>query len=397
MLFRSQALDALLGALERGVREPATLELTQLPAQHLVVDAVGAGEGDVAHVDAVTRIDEESERDRVVDVVGSRYRLDLGERVAIASHAVLHPLLAGGYALAVEGVAGMDHQQLLELRLRHHEGAGQLDLRHLVDLALVDVDGDEDVLFLGRDRHLRRGEIEVRVTTIHVVVADFLQIALQRLARVAVVLLVPGEPVGRLQLEGVENGLLRELGGADDLYLADLGTRAFLDVDLDLDAVTGLLLDGRVDLHPVLAAGEVLIGEVLRHVLEYRAVEGLAGRKSDTTQRFLQVLGLDVLVTGDLEALDGGALEHHDDERVAVAPQLHVAEESGGIQCADRLAHALRGEMVTDVDGQVVVDGAFGYTLQAFDLDVAHREVRRCGWDLRERERAVRAECEQRE
>src|SRR2546428_6206501 len=46
------------------------------------------------------------------------------------------------------------------------------------------------------------------------------------------------------------------------------------------------------------------------------------------------------LVAGDLEALDGGTLEHHDDEGVAVAAQLHVAEEAGGVQRADRLARS---------------------------------------------------------
>src|SRR2546429_3626923 len=53
-----------------------------------------------------------------------------------------------------------------------------------------------------------------------------------------------------------------------------------------------------------LAAGEILVGEILGDVLEHRAVEGLAGREPDVAQRLLQILGLDVLVTGDLEALE---------------------------------------------------------------------------------------------
>ena len=132
-----------------------------------------------------------------------------------------------------------------------------------------------------------------------------------------------------------------------------------------------------VDAHAVLAAAEVLIGEVLGDVLEHRAVEGLAGGKADVAQRLLQILGLDVLVAGDLEALDRGALEHHHHQRVAVAPHLHVAEESGGVQRADRLAHALRRQVIADVDRQVVVDRALGDALQALDLDVADGEVRR--------------------
>ena len=141
-----------------------------------------------------------------------------------------------------------------------------------------------------------------------------------------------------------------------------------------------------VDLHAVLAAAEVLIGEVLGDVLEYRAVEGLAGCEPYPAQRLLQVLGLYVLVAGDLEALDRGPLEHHHHQRVAVAAQLHVAEEAGRIQRGDGLAHPRRSQPIADVDRQVVVDRAFRDALQALDADVADGEVgRRRGGGLRRR------------
>src|SRR2546430_5775144 len=104
-LFRSldvrQALDALLGALERGIRQPAALELAHLTAQHLVVDAVGAAEADVTHVHAVARVDEEGERHRVIGVVGGGHRLDLCEGITLAPPAILHPVLRRGDSLAV--------------------------------------------------------------------------------------------------------------------------------------------------------------------------------------------------------------------------------------------------------------------------------------------------------
>src|SRR2546430_9232074 len=49
-----------------------SLELAHLTAQHLVVDAVGAAEADVAHVHAVARVDEEGERHRVIDRKSTR-------------------------------------------------------------------------------------------------------------------------------------------------------------------------------------------------------------------------------------------------------------------------------------------------------------------------------------
>ena len=102
---------------------------------------------------------------------------------------------------------------------------------------------------------------------------------------------------------------------------------ALVDVDRDLDLVARHFLDLGVDAHCVLATREVLVGEVLLDLVEHGLVEGLAGREADVAQRLLQVLGLDVLVALDLEALDRGPLEHHHQERVAIATQLHLAEE----------------------------------------------------------------------
>ena len=157
-------------------------------------------------------------------------------------------------------------------------------------------------------------------------------------------------------------------------------------VDLDAHLVARHFLDLRVDAHRVLAATEILVGQEAAHFLEHRAVEGLAGREADAAQRLLQVLGLDVLVAGDLEALDRRALVHHDDERLPVAPHFDVAEEAGPEQRPDRLLDAALVEAVADVDRQVVVDRALGDALQALDADVADGEVRR-----RLRERAAPA------
>ena len=97
--------------------------------------------------------------------------------------------------------------------------------------------------------------------------------------------------------------------------------------------------------------------------------------KPDAAQRLLQVLGLEVLAADELEALDGRSLAHHDDERGPVAPHFDVAEEAGREQGADGLLDVALVEAVADVDRQVVVDRALGNALQAFDADIADREV----------------------
>ncbi len=162
---------------------------------------------------------------------------------------------------------------------------------------------------------------------------------------------------------------------ADDVDLADLRATPFLDVEVDAHAVVGQVLDLRIDAHRVLAAAVVLVGEVLRHFLERRAVEGLARRQPDIAERFLQVLGLDVLVALDLDALERRPFEYGNQQRIAVAADLDVAKETGRVQRPQRLAHPLGVELVADIDRQVVEYRAFGDALQSLDLDVADRKL----------------------
>ena len=145
---------------------------------------------------------------------------------------------------------------------------------------------------------------------------------------------------------------------------------------LILTRLPGDFLDLGVDARRVFAARAVLVLQERLHVLEHRAVEGLALRETDVAQRLAEVLGLDVLVALELEALDGRALVDHHDQRAAVAAQLDVAEEAGVVQRAHRLADALRRQGVADVDRQIVVDRSFGDALQTFDADVADGERR---------------------
>ncbi len=137
----------------------------------------------------------------------------------------------------------------------------------------------------------------------------------------------------------------------------------------------GQVLHLGVDRHGVLAAAVVLVGEVLRHLFQCRAVEGLSGRQAHVAQRLLQVLGLDVLVALDLDALERRALEHGDQQGIAVAIQRDIAEESRGVQRPQRLAQPLCVELVADVDRQVIEHRAFGDALQALDLDVADGKI----------------------
>jgi spore maturation protein SpmA len=69
---------------------------------------------------------------------------------------------------------------------------------------------------------------------------------------------------------------------------------------------------------------------------------------------------------------------HIDDQGVAIPTQLHIAEEAGFVERTQRLTQPRRIELVTDVHGKVVVDGAFRHTLQSLDADIANREAVFC-------------------
>src|ERR1700722_1754247 len=366
-----QPLNALLGALDRRIRQPSAFELAHLAAQRLVVDRSDVVEVDVPDVHAVAGFDEERERHGLLVVVRGGHRIDLGECIAVGAEPVAHQLLRTGDDLAREDVARVDLQQFPQLLFGHHHRPRELDLRHLENVAFVDVHGDVHVVFFRSDGDLRRLDLEIGVAPVHVVGAQLLEVAGQGLARVAVILLVPRQPIRGFQLESAEHVLLFEGGVADQVYHLDLGALAFLDVDENIDLVARQLGDLRIDAHGILAAAEVLVGQILLHLVEDRTVEGLALREADVAQTLLQVLGLDVLVALDLELGDRGPLDHHDQQGVAVAAQFHVAEEPGRVQSTHRLADALAIQVIADVHRQIIEYRAFGDALQSFDADVA--------------------------
>ena len=96
-----------------------------------------------------------------------------------------------------------------------------------------------------------------------------------------------------LELHAREQLLVAETLVAHHVDLPDARALAFVDVHVDVDQVSGLILHPHIDAHVVAAAREVLVDEVLAHVLEHVAVEDLAAGETDVAQRFRQVLGLD--------------------------------------------------------------------------------------------------------
>jgi hypothetical protein len=113
----------------------------------------------------------------------------------------------------------------------------------------------------------------------------------------------------------------------------------------------GHFLDSGVDASGVLAARTVLVLQERLHVLEHGTIEGLALREARQLRSDLCRSSslMSLLPLSSKLSMVGASLTHHD-QRAAITAQLDITEEAGVVQRPHRLAHALRREVVADVD-----------------------------------------------
>ena len=213
-------------------------------------------------------------------------------------------------------------------------------------------------------------QFEIGIAPIQVVRAELFQVALQCLARVAVVLAYERQPVRRLQFEILLQLLVREQLVAHDVDLADARPVAFRDVDDHVHLVVGKFRHVHVDFGAILAAPEIEVGQREFHFLQNRRLDQAAFGNAVVEQRPVQVLGLDILVPLDQKRFDRGLFAHRDQQHVPVAPELDVGEEARPVQAPQELPHGGRVQRVADVHRQVIQHGALGDALQALDADV---------------------------
>ena len=375
----AQALQADLGAVDRGLRIPAALELAHLAAHHLVRGAVVALELHTTHLHARPGHDLQVDGDGAVLAVDLRNRIDLGEGVADVAQRRDDGIRAQLEQGAREHLVLLHEDARADLLLGQHRIAGDLHVRHLVDLAFGDAGGDVHVGLVGADRDLDAVFAEIDVAAVEVEVVQLLAVAFQLLARILVVAAVPAEPVGLARFPVVGQRVEVVDLVADDVDVADLGRPAFLDVDRDVDPVAVQARHRRRDAHVVLAAVVVLAHQLLGHAVEIEAVEGFAFGQADVVEAAGQVLGLDVLVAGQGQAIDRRTLGDREHQDVALACDLDVLEEPGAVERAHRFGNARRVDGVAAFHRQVGEHRAGADTLQAVDADVADGERTRGG------------------
>ncbi len=306
--------------------------------------------------------------------MGFGHAIDVGEGVALVTQAAGDQLGGRGHDLAREHLPFLGEQQCLQLFLRHLEVAAELDVAHGVTLAFGDVHGDVDVLLVRRDGYLGGGDIHVDIAAVQVVGAQALEVAGEFFAGILVVVAEERQPIGRLQLEQAHQVFVGEDTVADDVDVLDRRHRAFVDLDLQGDAVArlgnGLGLDGR----RVAALGDVLALQFVAHAFEGGSLEDLAFGQPRLLQSGEQVFGLDRLVAVDLDARNRWSFHHADHQHVAFATELDVLEEAGPEQCAGRLDQARIVGCLPHVQRQCTEYATGGNPLQTVDADIGNRE-----------------------
>ena len=373
-LEEAQALEAGLGLVDQVGRRPPAFHLAHFATQHFVFGLGVTAVVDAVDVGTLARVDHEHDVYRVVLFVRLWHAVDVGEGVALVAQAAGDQLGRGGHHLAREYLARLHQQQRLDLVFRHLEVTGQLHVANGVLLAFVDVDGDVDVLLVWRDRHLGRGDVHVDVAAVQVVGTQALKVTGQLFAGVLVVVLEERQPVGGFQLEQLAQGIVVEHVVADDVDVLDGRDRAFVDLDLQCHAVARLRHHLGVDLGRVAALGHVLALQFVTHAFKGGTLEDLAFGQAGLLQAFHQVIGADRLVAFDLDARHRRALDHVDDQHIAIAVQLDVLEEPGLEQGTGRVHQAAVISLVTDVQRQGTEHAAGGNPLQAVDANIGDGE-----------------------
>ncbi len=370
----TEAVETGLGLLDIVGGEPGAFHLAHLAAQYLIFGGHVAVEVDVAYIDAGARLDVDDEFHLLGLVVDLREGDHLGIGVAVTTEELGEYLFGVGHLARRVDAASFNGDEPLHLAGAIDEVALELDTGDLVLIPFLDVQGDVDA-FLVRSHGDLGGLLgETDIAAIHVVGAQGLDVTGQLLLLVA---LIRGEvPPGHLIAQGElgDQLLFREDIVADYVDLLDLGGLAFHEGELEVDPVARQRGDDGFYPGGVFAHAVIEIFQPLLEGGEHGAIQGITNPDAGGFQALGQLLLLDVLVAGKLDAGDGRTLLDHHLQHLAIAVDLHILEVTGGIEFLDGIRQGHGVDVVANPDRQVQQCGTQGHPLQALDLDILHHK-----------------------
>ena len=307
----------------------------------------------------------------------------LDECIAALVYVEFHRIDAAADGIAVVPVALIDLEiaaqvvavQVAQLRVDR-------DLADPVAIAFADIEGEEEARPVRRQFGLRRQHLEVDVAVLQVEAPQQFLVEVQPLRIVLVGARQKAPPALLAAVDHLRQAVLAELVVADEDDLADQRHRAVVYLEHHIDAVLiepdHLGIDARV----VVALLGIQIEDVLTVLL--------GQRRGEHGARLELHIGTQLIVRELVVALEGDAvhqrvLDHMHDQRVALAIDLHVLEQAGGVERLQAAIESVGVERVALLHQHVGQDRPGLDSLIAIHFDgrdgaaIAHRGACRAG------------------
>ncbi len=369
-LHERQSLDPHTRTLDQRAVVPGALHLAKLAAIDTFLGVLVSGDPDIAHIDARARVDKKRDRYLTVVLVHVRDRIDVRERETFLGQALADALGGFGHLAARERSIDVHIDQLFQFLARDHELPGELGPSHGVALTFIHIEGDEQILAIGRQRHLRRIDIELQKAPIQIVRAQLLQVSGELLPRVVVAATEESPPAWHPRLEPAGEFARAVAVVADHVDLANLRHRPFRYFDLHIHPVARQVDDLDIDLDVVAAAGEILLPQFALDPVQHRPIEHTTRAQARGIERLAQTLVGYIAIAGKVDFVDRGPFRNHHHQHIAAPGDLHIVEETRLEQLADHLRATAVVEGIAHLDRQIAERGPGGNPLQSLDLDV---------------------------
>ena len=229
-------------------------------------------------------------------------------------------------------------------------------------------EGDEEAAAVTVEIGGGRYDPRVGIAVLHVELAQQFAVEIEPVRIVDVGVLEEAQERGPRGADHVAELRIAEGGVADEIDGANLGGRALIDLEHDVDAVVLEIDDFRIDLRRVEALAAVDVENALHVRLHARARVDGAGLELDFGGQRV-VLDLPVAFEGDPG--DDRVLDHDDDDRAAFAPDANILEQAGGKQGFQGFVDSREVVRIADIESEIGADGFRLDALVAFDADGA--------------------------
>ena len=362
-----EVLEPALGAIDQRAVVGIAFRDIEFAANHIVAGAGVAAYIDALDVDPGTFVDGEGDRDGMRIEIAVAARVHDREGITAPRGLDLHLLDRLLQRLGVVERPDIDARVAAQrIGIERRDAGLEIDRRNPVLLAFLDLEGDQEALFLRIIFRERGHHLHVGKAMLQVIAANQIPVGLDT---VRIIDVTAGKKAQQIRFVGLDD-VLQPIGRigivADELDRLDAGFHAFRDRENEIDAVVRLLDDLGIDADVVAAGVTIDLGDPERVGLHHRTRQR-AARLGLHFRRKLLVL--DLLVALESNAIDHRIFNHGHHQMTAGLVDLDVLEQAGLDQ---RLQAVIDGRLIEAPAGaglEIRADGLDFDTPVALDLD----------------------------